>query len=71
VIDRRVEVRPSDPCDRCNHQARRHHQRWESYVDDWHCTVRIGTDSEKQIGREKEIPIFCPCDGYVPQAAAS
>jgi hypothetical protein len=65
-----VEVRPSDSCDRCGHPARRHHQRWENYLDKWHCRVRIGTDTEQQMGRQKEIPIYCSCDGFVLAVSA-
>jgi hypothetical protein len=71
VSDRRVEVRPSDPCDRCDHQARQHHQKWESFIEDWHCAARIGSEPEPMIGRTKEVPLYCPCDGFVPKAGAA
>jgi hypothetical protein len=65
-----VEVHPTDRCDRCNHQARQHHQKWESFTDPWRCTARIGVDHEAMIDRTKEIPLFCSCDGYVPGVAS-
>jgi hypothetical protein len=71
VNDGYVEVRPTDSCDRCGHKARQHHQRWESYLDKWHCRARIGTDTERQMGREKEVPIYCPCDGFIPAVATA
>jgi hypothetical protein len=64
-----VQVRPTDSCDRCGHPARRHHQQWENYRDKWHCRARIGTDTDREMGREKDIPVYCPCDGFVLKAA--